>query len=132
MVKVVIAIIYYKGKILCCQRKKSDKLPNKWEFPGGKVKEHEKLRNALARELKEELDMKDILRVEQFDEFESSYGLDRYKIYAFIVEAPSYVVNLKVHEKCQWKLPSEINQLDWLEGNKDLISKLIKYNFSSR
>jgi 8-oxo-dGTP diphosphatase len=54
---VTAALILEQGKILVTQRKPGDSHELLWEFPGGKVKEGEDPREALQRELKEELDV---------------------------------------------------------------------------
>jgi 8-oxo-dGTP diphosphatase len=54
---VTAALIIEQGKILVTQRKKDSSRGLLWEFPGGKVKEGEEPREALRRELKEELDV---------------------------------------------------------------------------
>lgn len=54
---VTAALIIEQGKILITQRKKDSSHGLLWEFPGGKVKEGEDPRQALQRELKEELDV---------------------------------------------------------------------------
>lgn len=54
---VAAALIIEQGKILITQRKKDSSHGLLWEFPGGKVKEREEPREALRRELKEELDV---------------------------------------------------------------------------
>ena len=52
---VVAAIVEREGRILACQRKAGSRHELKWEFPGGKVEAGEAPRDALARELREEL-----------------------------------------------------------------------------
>jgi 8-oxo-dGTP diphosphatase len=52
---VVAALIVQDDKILICQRTKDQTMPLQWEFPGGKVEPNEELRDALRRELAEEL-----------------------------------------------------------------------------
>jgi len=55
MLTVVGAIIVNDGKVLICQRSRTDSFPLKWEFPGGKVEAGETHARALAREIMEEL-----------------------------------------------------------------------------
>ncbi|MBZ4653323.1 MAG: hydrolase [Peptococcaceae bacterium] len=52
---VTAAIIRKGDKLLITQRRASGNLPNKWEFPGGKVEEGEEPESALKREIMEEL-----------------------------------------------------------------------------
>lgn len=51
------ALIMEKEKILVTQRKEDSPQGFLWEFPGGKVQEGEEPREALRREIKEELDV---------------------------------------------------------------------------
>lgn len=56
LIKVVGAIIENENKeILCALRSPRMSLPNMWEFPGGKVEKDENLKEAIEREIQEEL-----------------------------------------------------------------------------
>jgi 8-oxo-dGTP diphosphatase len=55
-VVVAAGLIIEEGKILITQRKKDSPHGLLWEFPGGKVREGEEPREALRREMREELD----------------------------------------------------------------------------
>ena len=55
MLEVVCAIILREHEILLCQRAPGQHLAGSWEFPGGKVEIEEKPRDALVREIDEEL-----------------------------------------------------------------------------
>src|SRR5467141_5137117 len=55
MKRVVAALIWKDGNVLICQRTRHQVMPLKWEFPGGKIEEGEQPRDALRRELDEEL-----------------------------------------------------------------------------
>jgi 8-oxo-dGTP diphosphatase len=54
-VVVAAAVIIEEGRVLLTQRKSGTHLAGAWEFPGGKVEAGEDPRDALARELHEEL-----------------------------------------------------------------------------
>src|SRR5436305_11347999 len=55
MKRVVAGLILQQGKLLVCQRTRHQTMPLKGEFPGGKIEEGEQPRDALRRELEEEL-----------------------------------------------------------------------------
>jgi 8-oxo-dGTP diphosphatase len=55
MIRVVAGIIEQNGRVLICQRSASGTFGGKWEFPGGKMRPSETPREALERELREEL-----------------------------------------------------------------------------
>ena len=52
---VAAAVIIEEGRVLLTQRKSGTHLAGAWEFPGGKVEAGEDPREALVRELREEL-----------------------------------------------------------------------------
>jgi len=52
---VTAGVIIQEGKVLITQRKEDSPRGLLWEFPGGKIKQGEEPRDALQRELKEEL-----------------------------------------------------------------------------
>lgn len=55
--EVAAAVIERPGEFLLAQRPEGKPYPGYWEFPGGKIEAGEDARAALARELKEELDI---------------------------------------------------------------------------
>lgn len=55
IVSVVGALIEDDGRYLVCQRHADDTFGSRWEFPGGKVEQGEGKRQALVREIREEL-----------------------------------------------------------------------------
>ena len=55
--RVTAAILINDEKIIIAKRKATDKLPNKWEFPGGKIEKNETAEQCLKREIKEEFDI---------------------------------------------------------------------------
>src|SRR5215467_11743590 len=55
LIPVAAGILVRNGRILICQRHRSDRYGLQWEFPGGKVGTGETREEALRRELQEEL-----------------------------------------------------------------------------
>lgn len=55
IINVVGAAIVTNGTVLCAQRGPGKSLAGYWEFPGGKIEPHETARQALHREIEEEL-----------------------------------------------------------------------------
>ena len=56
-IHVVAALCCRDGKILIARRSANGSAPLLWEFPGGKIEEGESPRQALERELSEELNL---------------------------------------------------------------------------
>lgn len=52
---VVAGVLFEQGRVLLTQRKKGAHLEGLWELPGGKIDPDEDPRDALVRELREEL-----------------------------------------------------------------------------
>lgn len=121
---VVAAVIERDGKILIAQRKCTGRHPLKWEFPGGKVEPGEEPRAALARELREELDI-DAEIGELMDEYDVRYGdgpltrLHFYRVTKFAREPR----NLDF-EKILWEQVARLPDFDFLEGDVRFIAKL--------
>ncbi|MDG6244549.1 MAG: (deoxy)nucleoside triphosphate pyrophosphohydrolase [Methanolobus sp.] len=124
---VVAAIVMNDDKILCVQRDygKYDYISLKYEFPGGKMKSGETKKQALKRELLEELDMnikieKDFLTVRhQYPDFSIT-------MHSFICRASNLDLNLKEHIDFKWLNSEGLSSLDWAEADLPIVSKLMK------
>ena len=126
-VEVVAAVMMRDGKILIGQRKRGGRHPLKWEFPGGKVEPGEDPRAALARELREELNV-DAVIGEELDFYEVGYGdgfrvlLHFYRVTQFLGE-PS---NLDF-EQIVWERPERLPDYDFLEGDLSFVAKVARW-----
>lgn len=128
---VVGGLIYQNKKILICQRKKEGDHPLKWEFPGGKLKDSENNKEALKRELKEELSI-EINEMIFFDEYLYEYKklskilkLVFFQIFQFEGE-----IQNKVHQQLKWIDISKLGDYDFLEGDLKIINKLKNNDFN--
>ena len=125
MLTVVAAIIESDGKFLVCQRRRGDRFELLWEFPGGKKNPGETPREALARELIEELGVaaeigREVHRV-QHKYAEMSEPIELI-FFAATVE-PAAVKNL-VFEQVQWRDPRTLVELEFLPADRPLIEQL--------
>jgi len=98
--------------------------PLKWEFPGGKVEEGEDPRDALARELAEELDIRPEIGPE-ITRYEYQYpgGRPFLLIFFRILRFESEPRNL-VFERIDWAARRDLANYDFLEGDIDFIRRL--------
>jgi 8-oxo-dGTP diphosphatase len=69
LVIVSAAVVVEGGRVLLTQRKRGSHLAGSWEFPGGKVEAGEDPRDALVRELREEVGV----QIEAGDPVEVTY-----------------------------------------------------------
>lgn len=123
-VEVVAAVLMSDGKILIGQRKRGGRHPLKWEFPGGKVEPGEDPRAALARELREELDVEAVIG-EEMDSYEVRYG-DGFRIrlrFYRVTEFRGEPRNLDF-EQIVWAKPERLPDYDFLDGDLSFVSKV--------
>ena len=111
-IHVVGAVIQRDGKILCAQRGLSGSLPGMWEFPGGKIEAGESPREALQREIVEELECK-VSVGELVTTTAHEYDFGIVNLTTFYCELVDGSPVLSEHEEVKWLLPSELHTLDW-------------------
>ncbi len=125
-VKKVAAAIIVKGNKVFAAQKGSGELKGGWEFPGGKVEPGETSRQAIVREIKEELDTK-IEAGELFDTIAYDYPAFHLIMDCFICEVKSGDLILKEHENAKWLRAEDLDAIDWLSADRMLIPKLKDY-----
>ena len=124
MKRVVAALIFKDGKILVCQRTRHQTMPLKWEFPGGKVEEGEQARDALRRELDEELGIDacvgdEVARIRH--EYKNGSSVE---LRFFVVREYKGELENKIFRDMQWSEPSELPSYDFLEADLELVKDL--------
>ena len=97
-VEVVAGIIIFEGKILCVQRpeNKFPYISKKFEFPGGKIEDKESQKEALARELREELNISTDIK-ELYLTVNHAYPDFKIIMHSFICLAHSNEIHLNEH-----------------------------------
>lgn len=111
-IRVVGAVVVEDGKVLCVQRGRHGALPGLWEFPGGKVERGESPRDALIREIREELDC----TIEAGDEITTTrheYAFGVVTLTTFWCRITGGEPRLVEHAAQAWLLPHDLNRLEW-------------------
>jgi 8-oxo-dGTP diphosphatase len=125
-VEVVAAIIMHDDEILCVQRPKNklDYISEKFEFPGGKIEEGETKKEALQRELVEELNITTDIKslyltvVHKYPDFELT-------MHSFICKVESKELTLHEHIDQKWLNVNELKNLDWAAADIPIVDKLV-------
>lgn len=102
----------------------------KWEFPGGKVEKSETVAQALARELKEEVNI-DVLSCLPLITIDHDYGDKKVCLEVFVVD--NYIGEPSAQEGQQqgWFAIEEFKSLDFPKANEVIIDKLMARTCSS-
>lgn len=128
-VKVVAAIIREGNKVFATQRGYGD-YKDGWEFPGGKIEPGETPQQALAREIKEELDtdiaVGDYLKTIEYDY--PAFHLSMQCFWCKIVDGTPVLIE---HEAARWLDLDHIDSVDWLPADLTIIP-LIKSELIDR
>lgn len=122
IVRVVAAIIKHQDKIFATQRGYGE-FAGGWEFPGGKIEEGETPKEALKREIMEELET-EIKVGELIDTIEYDYPTFHLSMDCFWAEIVSGNLVLKEHEAAKWLTKAELDSVEWLPADITLIDKI--------
>jgi 8-oxo-dGTP diphosphatase len=125
-------IIVNDGQVLLGQRRKGDRHPFKWEFPGGKVEQGESPRQALIRELREELQIEAKIG-DELARYEHDYPSgSRVHLLFFAVKEYSGQPEARVFEQISWVELRALPEIDFLEGDIDFVRRLARGDFQKQ
>ncbi|RSX54567.1 NTP pyrophosphohydrolase with NUDIX domain [Bifidobacterium dolichotidis] len=111
-IDVVGAAIVRDGLVLCGQRGPGKSLAGFWEFPGGKIEAGETPREALQREIEEELRCE--IHVDQLVcSSEYDYDFGHVRLTTFICHLIDGTPHLTEHKEIRWVQPSRMPELNW-------------------
>ena len=125
-IEVVAAVIFdEQGRIFATQRGYGE-WKDWWEFPGGKMEAGETPKQALKREIREELDAEievgELLRTIDYD-----YPTFYLTMHCFKCRLADGHMTLLEHEAAKWLLPAELQSIRWLPADEEIIQDLKQY-----
>ena len=124
MKRVVAAVIEKNAKVLVCQRTRHQTMPLKWEFPGGKIEEGEQPRDALRRELEEELGIQARIG-DEIARLQHAYPNGAtVELRFFIVRDYGGEIENRIFRDMQWAHPKDLPKFDFLEADFTLVKDL--------
>lgn len=125
IVNVVAGIIENeRNEILCALRSPVMSLPNRWEFPGGKIEAAENAFEALEREIMEELGCQ-ITATEFFHENTHEYDSFIIKLTCLKATIITDTPKAKEHSKLIWLKRENLEALKWAPADIPAVHKLI-------
>lgn len=123
-VQVVGAVILSGGKVLCAQRGPRGALAGMWEFPGGKIEPNETPREALEREIAEELQCQVVVR-EEVASTTHEYDFATITLTTFYCELVAGTPTLTEHSEVRWIPPEEMKSVNWAPADVPAVEKIM-------
>ena len=127
IINVVGAAIVRDGAVLCAQRGPGKSLAGYWEFPGGKIEPYETARQALHREMEEELlcEIEVAMRCAPASTPTTSARSDSH-----IHLSPNQRhATLTEHTDIRWLDPSAMPQLNWAPVDRTAVGIIAGMRF---
>ena len=122
--QVVAALIIREENILICQRTKDQTMPFKWEFPGGKVELDEDLKDALHRELEEELGI-DAVIGRKVAAIQHTYARGNgVELYFYRVDHFEHEIQNRIFHDVRWVDRKDLPTYDFLEADIRLVKDI--------
>ena len=122
VIRVAAAVITNGDKFFATQRGYGE-WRGYWEFPGGKIEVGETPKEALRREIKEELGV-DISVGDKLCTVEYDYPTFHLGMDCFFAKVKNGKLTLKEHEAAKWLNCEELDAVGWLPADKSIIGKL--------
>ena len=118
-IEVVAAVIRRGTRIFATQRGYGD-WKDWWEFPGGKMEPGETPKDALVREIREELDAEvrvgELLKTVEWD-----YPAFHLTLHCYWCSLASEEMHLLEHESARWLDAAALDSVRWLPADEQLL-----------
>lgn len=121
-IEVVGAVIVERGRVFCTQRG-SGALAGRWEFPGGKLEPGESPREALVREIREELGCTVDVGAEVVTT-DHPYDFAEVSLTTFYCTLADGFPELTEHADARWVDPEQLHTLDWAPADVPAVARV--------
>jgi 8-oxo-dGTP diphosphatase len=106
-------------------------LPNKWEFPGGKIEAGEDPWACLQWEIWEELHL-EITEGSALPAVTHQYPEFWITLYPFVCTAASEIFQLQEHAQALWLTPEALDKMDWAEADLPVLDAYHRWRKRAR
>ena len=107
--------------VLCSQRPQDKPMHGYWEFPGGKIEPHETARQALHREIEEEL-LCEVEVAEEVCTSEYAYDFGTVRLTTFVCHLIAGTPHLTEHTDIRWLNPADMPTLNWAPVDREAVA----------
>lgn len=125
-IDVAIAVICREGQVLICRRRNEGSFAGYWEFPGGRCEEGETPRQALARELREELAIA-AAPVADWPPIQHDYPDQRVRLHPILCGPPDAAPQPLACDEIRWVTPQRLSDFTFPAANRSLLPRLIQH-----
>lgn len=123
IVRVAVGVVVKDSDVFVSLRPDNVHQGGKWEFPGGKVEQNETVETALARELKEEIDI-DIASSQPLIVINHDYGDKQVSLEVRVVDQFSGQPHGKEGQQTRWVAIGDLEPNDFPAANEAIIHAL--------
>ena len=121
-IEVVAAIIIKDNRLFATQRGYGE-WKDWWEFPGGKIEEGEAPKDALKREIREELateiEIGNLITTVEYD-----YPKFHLTMHCYLCSIIGGQLSLLEHEDARWLTMEELDSVKWLPADVEVLKAL--------
>lgn len=116
----VVAAVIRKGNTVFATQRGYGEWKDWWEWPGGKMEPGETPREALVREIREELDTQ--ISVDKFlCTVDWDYPKFHLTMHCYMCSLTSDDIHLNEHEAARWLSAANLRSVRWLPADEDML-----------